>query len=87
MYAHPVGQPPCARLLTVPGVCLVTQVRGVLPASIGSLQWLTALSIVSSGVTGQLPPALGQLRSLKMVWLDHNRGPIQFNFNSISIQF
>ena len=60
----------------------------MLPASIGSLQWLTALSIVSSGVTGQLPPALGQLRSLKMVWLDHNRalgGEIPMTFAQLNL--
>ena len=37
-----------------------------------ALQHLTALSIVSSRVHGELPLSLGHIPSLKMIWLDHN---------------
>lgn len=47
-------------------------VRGTLPATIGALSHLQALSIVGSGVRGTIPPSLGEVASLNMVWFDHN---------------
>lgn len=48
-------------------------VRGVLPASIGQLHHLVALSIVSSGLTGEIPPSLGDIPNLKMIWLGESK--------------
>ena len=56
----------------IPGATGQIDVNGVLPASISRLQHLVALSIVNSGLTGSLPPSLGEIPSLKMIWLDHN---------------
>ena len=50
----------------------VIDVRGVLPASIGQLRHLVALSIVSTGLTGEVPPSLGSIKGLEMIWLDTN---------------
>lgn len=63
-------------------------VRGRLPASIGQLSHLTALSIVNSGITGMLPPELGTIAGLKMIWLDHNPslgGTIPLTFNQLNL--
>ena len=49
-----------------PGATGEMDVKGVLPASIGQLQHLVALSIVNSGLAGDLPPTLGDIPALKM---------------------
>ena len=56
----------------MPGAAEHIDVTGVLPASISQLQHLVALSIVNSGLVGHLPPSLGEIQSLEMIWLDHN---------------
>ena len=49
-------------------------IRGQLPSSaVAGLTHLLALSIVDTQLTGTLPPELGGLPALKMLWLDHNR--------------
>ena len=72
----------------VPGTTERMDVNGVLPASINQLQHLVALSIVNSGLVGHLPPSLGEIPSLKMIWLDHNAqlgGAIPITFAHLNL--
>jgi hypothetical protein len=54
-------------------------INGTLSPSITNFKQLQALSIVGTSITGVLPPALGEMTALEMIWLDHNpylSGPV-----------
>lgn len=82
------GSVPEQEDLGLEAAAAVIDVRGVLPASIGQLRHLVALSIVSTGLTGEVPPSLGSIKGLEMIWLDHNPtlgGPIPLTFNQLNL--
>jgi len=62
-------------------------VRGHIPSSIAKLDELVALSLVDTQLEGTLPPAMGTMTNLEMVWLDHSRnlgGPIPESFTGLA---
>ena len=70
--------------------------RGMIPAELGSLARLTELDLSRNGLFGQIPPELGSLTRLRMLRLDTNfqlRGPIPPQFglladlNELSLSF
>jgi len=66
---------------------LGANVRGHIPASIAKFDELVALSLVGTQLQGTLPPAIGTMKNLEMVWLDHNPslgGPIPESFTGLT---
>eukprot|EP00937_MAST-01D_sp_MAST-1D-sp2_P002778 g2778.t1 len=62
-------------------------VVGTIPAAIAELDAVVALSLVGTRLHGSLPPQLGKMASLEMLWLDHNpdlSGPIPASFEALS---
>jgi hypothetical protein len=58
---------------------LSPQINGTLSPSIVNFSQLQSLSIVGTSITGTIPPAIGTMKALEMIWLDHNPnlgGPI-----------
>ena len=47
-------------------------VAGTIPAALGKMDALVALSLVGTRLTGTIPDAIGALPNLEMVWMDHN---------------
>jgi hypothetical protein len=45
---------------------------GEIPAALGDMDALIALSLVGTRLTGTIPEAVGALPNLEMVWMDHN---------------
>lgn len=63
-------------------------ITGTIPPSFTGLSRLAALSIVDSNLGGELPAAMGDLSSLKMLWMDHNPklvGNIPASFERLSL--
>ena len=48
-------------------------VKGQLPDTIGGLRSLKAFSLVNTAITGSVPSTLGDIPTLAMLWLDHNK--------------